>query len=161
MHTRRPADIRIEAPGIAPWDCLGPSSAGAPAAPAPPAAAAAAAAHAGAGEQQQEQRRGDGSGPEQQQQKDSGGDSGGELPALSNAPPLGAPLFEPSDRRAVSLLEAAAARKPRDALMGVRKALKDALRAERVTPSVRAKLGGVAAAELEGLASSLAQAPGG
>jgi len=39
--------------------------------------------------------------------------------------------------------------------------LKDALRAERVAPVVRAKLsGGVTAGELEGLVDSLVQAPG-
>jgi hypothetical protein len=77
------------------------------------------------------------------------------------APPLGAPLFEPSDRRGPQLIEHLAPKRGRDALTWLRKVLKDALRAEKAAPAGRAKLGaGVTAGELEGLVGGLLAAPG-
>ncbi|KXZ48524.1 hypothetical protein GPECTOR_27g695 [Gonium pectorale] len=48
----------------------------------------------------------------------------------------------------------------REALAALRRALKEALRAEKLTPAVRSKAGAVQPAELRGLAEALAAAPG-
>jgi hypothetical protein len=83
------------------------------------------------------------------------------LPPASTAPPLGMALFEPSDRRGRQLLEQLAPRRGREALAWLRKALKDALRAEKAAPAVRPKLGaGVTAGDLEALVAGLLAAPG-
>ncbi len=169
-HTRfRSADVRIDAPVIAPWDCLGPDGIGgvkiisssgtgepigrtssssatsATAVTSPTAAVAAEATAAPA--------------PSATAAADA---SAAPLQPLSSAPPLGAPLFEPSDRRSQQLLDQVVSKRGRDALLQLRKMLKDALRAEKITPAVRAKLSSsVTGAELEALTGSLAQGPGG
>ncbi|GBF90187.1 hypothetical protein Rsub_03320 [Raphidocelis subcapitata] len=91
---------------------------------------------------------------------DGGAAAAGALPPLPDAPPLGAPLLEPSDRRGAELLAQILPKGPREALLQLRKSLKDALRAERAQPAARAKLAaGVTAEELGALSAGLARAP--
>ncbi|KAG2423910.1 hypothetical protein HXX76_014963 [Chlamydomonas incerta] len=76
--------------------------------------------------------------------------------------PYGAELLDPTDRTALARLEAVAGRGRggrREALAALRRALKEALRAERLQPSVRSKAGAVQAPELKGLAESLLASP--
>jgi hypothetical protein len=66
-------------------------------------------------------------------------------PQLSYAP-YGAELLDPTDRTALARVEAVGTRARggrREALAALRKALKEALRAERLQPSVRSKAGAV------------------
>ena len=60
--------------------------------------------------------------------------------------PYGAELLDPTDRTALSRVEVVGSRARggrREALAALRRALKEALRAERLQPSVRSKAGAV------------------
>ncbi|KAG2500834.1 hypothetical protein HYH03_001596 [Edaphochlamys debaryana] len=72
----------------------------------------------------------------------------------------GVDLLDPADRTAVARVEAVAGKPRKDALAALRRALKEALRAEKLAPAVRSKAGAVTAAELRGLAEGLLAAPG-
>ncbi|EFJ44105.1 hypothetical protein VOLCADRAFT_95747 [Volvox carteri f. nagariensis] len=72
----------------------------------------------------------------------------------------GVELLDPTDRTAISRIEAIAGRPRRDALAALRRGLKEALRAEKLTPAVRSKAGAVQAPELRGLAEPLVTSSG-
>ena len=161
----RPADVRVGVPAAAPWDCLGPDSAGGAAA----AAAAAGSSGSGSGGEGEAGGSGSSASAATSAATDNGGGNKQASPpppaAVAAAPLLGAALFDPSDRAAQRLLDQLVARRSgKDAAQAVRKALKDALRAERAPPpagAARVRLGApVTAAELSALAAALAAAPG-
>mmetsp|Transcript_28477 Transcript_28477/g.62680 ORF Transcript_28477/g.62680 Transcript_28477/m.62680 type:complete len:773 (+) Transcript_28477:171-2489(+) len=68
---------------------------------------------------------------------------------------MGLELLNPSDRACIQRIEQLVNRKPKDALLLLRKWAKDALRQEKLSPSVRSKAGAVTAAELRGLTEDL------
>jgi hypothetical protein len=75
--------------------------------------------------------------------------------------PLGTALFSPEDRRMLGWLSQLWVRPGRDALLLLRRWLKEALRAERLQPATRSKLtSAVAPGELLTLAQALAAQPG-
>lgn len=75
--------------------------------------------------------------------------------------PLGVSIWHPADNRFLKWWEELLPKKGRDALVLIRKWLKECLRGERITPAVRSKLSStVAAAELQGLTASLSKQPG-
>jgi hypothetical protein len=74
---------------------------------------------------------------------------------------LGLSLFHPADRRWLGWLQQLWPKRGKDALLLLRKWLKEALRAERISPAQRSRLSSVvAAAELAGLAQCLLASPG-
>ncbi|GLI59819.1 hypothetical protein VaNZ11_001786 [Volvox africanus] len=72
----------------------------------------------------------------------------------------GVDLLDPTDRTAITRVEAVAGRSRRDGLAALRRGLKEALRAEKLTPAVRSKAGVVQAPELQGLSEPLVAASG-
>ena len=73
---------------------------------------------------------------------------------------MGFSLFQPTDKKAQLGLEQLMSRKAKDALLLLRKMLKEGLRLEKLPPPVRSRAAGVTAEELLALAATLAAAPG-
>jgi hypothetical protein len=70
-------------------------------------------------------------------------------------------LFHPADRRWLGWLQQLWPKRGKDALLLLRKWLKEALRAERISPAQRSRLSSVVSAvELAGLAQCLMASPG-
>ncbi|GLC33675.1 hypothetical protein PLESTB_000102500 [Pleodorina starrii] len=92
---------------------------------------------------------------------DSAVTAGGNLPyGQLSYDTYGVELLDPTDRTAIARVEAVAGRPRRDGLAALRRGLKEALRAEKLTPAVRSKAGAVQAPELRGLAEPLVAASG-
>lgn len=139
----RPADLRVDTPRLAPLAPLTPPQLP-PGNPQPTASA----------NQQQ---------PQQQQGSGSSSEPAAAAPA-GLAPlccPLGLSLFHPADRRWLGWLQQLWPKRGKDALLLLRKWLKEALRQERITPGQRSRLSSVVSpAELAGLAQCLMASPG-
>lgn len=138
----RPADLRVDIPRLAPLAPLTPPQLP-PGNPQPTASA----------NQQQ---------PQQQQGSGSSSEPAAAAPA-GLAPlccPLGLSLFHPADRRWLGWLQQLWPKRGKDALLLLRKWLKEALRQERITPGQRSRLSSVVSpAELAGLAQCLMASP--
>jgi hypothetical protein len=90
-----------------------------------------------------------------------------DAPGSTNSPllplvyPMGSSLFHPADRRWLMWLQQLWPKRGKDALLLMRKWLKEALRVERISPTTRSKLSSVVSAtELINLAQCLVAQPG-
>eukprot|EP00798_Chlamydomonas_sp_ICE-L_P013375 gene13375-19220_t len=81
-------------------------------------------------------------------------------PGIQPGTQPGMEVFNPSDQSCCQRIEMMLQRRQKDALLLLRKWLKEGLRHEKIQPSVRSKAGSVQAAELAGLAQDLMAAPG-
>jgi hypothetical protein len=147
----RPADLRVDVPRLAPLAPLTP-----PLQPPPTPDNAQPSNPPTQQQQQQQQVHGSAS------TSDSAA-AAAEVP-VGPAPlccPLGLSLFHPADRRWLGWLQQLWPKRGKDALLLLRKWLKEALRAERISPAQRSRLSSVvSAAELAGLAQCLMASPG-
>lgn len=75
--------------------------------------------------------------------------------------PMGLSLFHPADRQWLGCLQQLWPKRSKDALLLLRKWLKEAIRAEKISPATRSRLSSVVSpAELLGLAQCLTATPG-
>jgi hypothetical protein len=158
----RPATVLAEVEGLAPWDPCGLADAPSTS----PTTTTTTSSSSSAGAAGKKAGRQGGTSQQQVAGKDQGSSAAAgpssSAPAALNVTPLGLPLWHPSDKRWLDLLSQLWPAKGRNALLLLRKLVKEALRSEKVSPAVKARLSStVTGEELLGLVGSLvAASPG-